>query len=62
MSHGAPKGPDRVRFDRFDRHSRRETIASREDVVITAMTYLRASKITVVTKARLMRALIERAS
>jgi hypothetical protein len=53
---GVLKGPNKVRFDRF---SRRQTLAGRADLTITAMTYLRASGITVVTKAQLLRALIE---
>jgi hypothetical protein len=51
---GVLRGPDKVRFDRL---SRRQDLAGREDVVITAMTYLRATGITVVTKAQLLRAL-----
>jgi hypothetical protein len=54
---GVPRGPNKVRFDRL---SRRQDLAGRNDVAITAMTYLRASKITVVAKAQLLRALIER--
>jgi hypothetical protein len=42
---------------RFERHSRRERIAGRKDVMITAATYLRASKITVITQAGLLRTL-----
>ena len=52
---GVPTGRNSVRFER---HSRRDRIGSRLDVTITAMTYLRASEITVLTKATLLRALL----
>jgi hypothetical protein len=55
---GAPTGPN---LARFETDSRRQPLAAgRADRTITAMTYLRASKITVATKAQLMRALKRR--
>lgn len=55
---GAPTGPN---LARFETNSRRQTLAiGRADRTITAMAYLRASKITVITAGQLMRALKRR--
>ncbi len=52
-----PRWTNRSQQAQFDMHSRRKHFAGSPDVVMTAVTYLRASKITVATKAQMLRAL-----